>query len=326
MDFLTDPFVPFARNADGPVLVTGAGGCIGAWVCAILTAADVPVIAFDLKDDRRRPALIMGEDKSAALTWETGDISDAARVSEVVATHKPRAIIHLAGLQIPFCKANPSAGASVNVLGTINVLEAARAHDIKRTTYASSVASLAMPTGETPWLATLYGVYKQANEQTAKVYWQDWQVPSVGIRPNVVYGVARDQGNSSKFTLGVQAAVLGTPYEVTFDGPTSFLYAGEAASAFIGAVSNDGASADVFDLNGPTEVVADAVALLNTKAPGAQITTSGSAFPFPPDLNDGPLRAHVGDYPSVSVDQGISLTLKAFETLKSQGRLPALPA
>jgi len=193
MDFLTDALLVHPEAFDGPVLVTGAGGCIGAWVLAILTRSSVSTIAFDLRDDRRRPSLLLGEEGAGALTWETGDIADARRLKEVTERHGVRSIIHLAGLQVPFCKANPAAGARVNVEGTINALETARHADLKRIVYASSSAVHGMPPGG-PVLATLYGAYKLANEYTAKVYWLDWGVPSVGIRPNVVYGVARDQG------------------------------------------------------------------------------------------------------------------------------------
>jgi len=44
---------------DGPVLVTGAGGCIGSWAVALLVKAGVPAVAFDLSDERRRPGLLM---------------------------------------------------------------------------------------------------------------------------------------------------------------------------------------------------------------------------------------------------------------------------
>ena len=204
MSFLSDEFLIDRSKLVEPVLVTGAGGCIGAWVLGILEASGARCVAFDLRDDRRRPALVMGEKAASGLVWETGDIADAARLNQVVSEHEIGSIIHLAGLQIPFCKASrrtrvesprtlnrsnssSAAGARVNVLGTINVLEAARAAGIGRTAYASSTAAHGMPPGG-KWIATLYGAYKLANEQTAGVYWLDWQVPSVGLRPNVVYG------------------------------------------------------------------------------------------------------------------------------------------
>ena len=182
---------------DGPVLITGAGGCIGSWAMALLSRAGVPVIAYDLSDDQRRPRLLMTDDELAQIAWVRGDIADSKAVADVVTEHRVRAIIHLAALQVPFCKADPVAGARANVDGTVNVLEAARDSGLKRVAYASSIAALSfLP--EAPWLATLYGAYKLTNEMTAKVYSQDWAVPSVGIRPGVVYGVGRDQGLTSR--------------------------------------------------------------------------------------------------------------------------------
>lgn len=223
MDFLTDPFLVPADRFDGPVMVTGAAGCIGAWAMAILSRSGVPCIAADMSDNRARPALVMGEEAALALPWVICDVTDGARVSELVAEHDIRAIIHLAGLQVPFCAANPALGARVNVEGTVNILEAARTAGIRRVAYASSVAALAFPAGGA-YKETLYGAYKVANEQCAHVYWNDWQVPSVGIRPNVVYGVGRDQGMSSVNTVAIQAAVQGRPFEIPFSGPYSWLY------------------------------------------------------------------------------------------------------
>ncbi|MCB1497587.1 MAG: SDR family oxidoreductase [Bauldia sp.] len=322
MDFLTDAFLVDPETFDGPVLVTGAGGCIGAWVLAILTRSSVPVVAFDLRDDRRRPSLMLGEEGAAALTWETGDIADARRLTEVAERHGIRSIIHLAGLQVPFCKANPAAGARVNVEGTINVLEIARHAGLKRIAYASSSAVHGMPPGG-PVLATLYGAYKLANEYTAKVFWLDWGVPSVGIRPNVVYGVARDQGMSASFTVAIAKAVLGEAYEIPFNGPISWLYGGEAASAFIGAVRRDGDEAHVFDLNGGSETIENGLKILSELEPDHGISISGQPLAIPHDLDDEPIRAHLGDLPSISPRHGIEQTHRAFQMLRSQDRLTA---
>lgn len=320
MDFLTDQFRVDPGRIDGPVLVTGAGGCIGAWTVAILRRSNVPLVAFDLRDDRRRPGLLLGEEAVKELAWETGDITDASRLQDICSRQGIRSIIHLAGLQVPFCKADPAAGARVNVEGTINVLETARHREIKRLAYASSVAAHGMPPGG-PIMSTLYGAYKLANEHTARIYWLDWGVPSIGIRPNVVYGVARDQGMTSSFTVAIARAVLGEPYEIPYTGPISWLYAGEAAAAFIAAVSEDGEGAPVFDLNGSPATIEQGLHLLSELMPEHRITAIGGTLPVPYDLNDEPIRAHVGNYPSISPRKGIELTLKAFEWLKSQERL-----
>ena len=118
---------------------------------------------------------------------------------------------------MPFCAADPALGARVNVEGTINVFEACREIGLRRIVYASSVASLGMPPGG-EWKETFYGVYKQANEHTAYVYNADLKIPSIGIRPNIVYGLTRDQGVSSKNTIAIQSAVLDEEYDIPYKG------------------------------------------------------------------------------------------------------------
>ena len=203
-----DQYPVKSEDFDGPVLVTGAGGCIGAWVLALLERAGVPIVAFDLSKDKRRPKLLMPDEAVDALTWETGDIADSDRVMSIVREHGVRAIIHLAALQVPFCKADPINGAKVNVVGTVNVFEAARAHSLKRLAFASSIAAHSFLPDQN-WLPTLYGAYKYCDEMIAKVYSQDFGVPSVGIRPGVVYGIGRDQGMTSKTTIAILAAAAG---------------------------------------------------------------------------------------------------------------------
>ena len=325
MEKLVQPFVMDKQKFDGAVLVTGAGGCIGSWVCAILSASNIPVIALDREDDRRRASLIMGEEKAQSLEWLCCDITQAEQLFELSEKIQLQAIIHLAGLQVPFCKENPALGARVNIEGTINILELARHRNIKRTAYASSVAALALPPDQ-GFKETLYGVYKQANEHSAFVYWADWEVPSVGIRPNVVYGLGRDQGISAMNSHAIHAAVFGKPFDIPYTGAYSWLYAGEAAAAFIAAVSQDGHGAPIFDLNGQCAEIEKGVEIMNNLNPNAAISCSGSNFPFPANLDDIPLRRHVPDYPEISIEQGISATFEAFEHLRQQGRLTEQPA
>ena len=78
-------YFPIQRSDyDGPVLVTGAGGCIGSWALALLTRAGIPAVAFDLTEDKRRPRLLMSEDELAKVRWLTGDISDSDIVMNAI--------------------------------------------------------------------------------------------------------------------------------------------------------------------------------------------------------------------------------------------------
>ncbi len=303
-----------SEDFEGAVLVTGAGGCIGAWVLSLLERAGVPVVAFDLSDDKRRPKLLMADAAVNALTWETGDIADSERVMKIVSDHDIRAIIHLAALQVPFCKADPVGGAKVNVVGTVNVFEAARARGLKRVAFASSIAAHSFFPDQN-WLPTLYGAYKYCDEMIAKVYCQDWGVGSVGIRPGVVYGIGRDQGMTSKTTTAILAAAAGKPYTIPFSGAVSGLHAGEVASAFIKAVSVDRDEAVMFDHNGVPSTVEDWAEMIRKIAPGAKLSIEGDALPFPAELSDDPIRDYLGDFGHLSLGEGIQATFDTFQTM-----------
>jgi nucleoside-diphosphate-sugar epimerase len=323
MSALADRFKADRASFPGPVLVTGAGGCIGSWVLALLSRSGVPACAFDLSEDKRRPRLLVDEKDLAKIAWRTGDISDSAAVMRVLEDVCPCAIIHLAALQVPFCKADPVAGAKVNVVGTVNVFEAARKLGIKRLAYASSIAAYgAMDDGHGA-MHTLYGAYKHCDEQIALVYSGDWGVHSVGIRPGVVYGVGRDQGLTSKTTVAILAAAAGKPYDVPFSGGVSWLYTGEVASAFVRAVSREREGAPVFDMNGVYAPVEEGLKILKRIAPKAAITSSGPALAFPMHLPDEPLRQFLGDYGAATLSEGIRETYDAFRSLVARGLLAA---
>ncbi len=310
-----------AKDFDGPVLLTGASGCIGSWVLSLLVDAGVPVFALDVRKDTRRPKLLMSDSELSLVTWLVGDISEPTTMMKAIEASKATSIIHLAALQVPFCKADPVGGAKVNVVGTVNVFEAARKHKISRLSYASSIAAHGVFDAKT--MPTLYGAYKFCNEQTARVYLQDWKVPSVGLRPGVVYGIGRDQGMTSKTTVAILAAAAGKPYTIPFTGPVSWLHAGEVASAFIKAVSQPRDQAVVFDINGVASTVEESLALLKKVAPGSNITASGAALPFPMALSDKPLREFLGDYGQVPLEEGIGHTHNIFRSLLEKGLISA---
>ena len=105
------------------ILVTGANGCIGAWVVKALVAEGVGVVAFDKVVDEHRHRLV-NAGGLPDVDWRIGDLTV---LDDVMAAAEGAArIIHLAALQVPFCRANPSLGARVNVTGTVN--EIGRAH------------------------------------------------------------------------------------------------------------------------------------------------------------------------------------------------------
>ncbi|MBI1878926.1 MAG: NAD(P)-dependent oxidoreductase [Chloroflexi bacterium] len=314
-------------------LITGAMGCIGAWVLRNLAAEGVRVVATDLATDPVRPGLVMTPEALAQVTFVQLDITDLKALQTLVEQRQVTHIIHLAGLQVPFCKANPSLGARVNVVGTVNIFEAARhfRDQVRGLSYASSLAVLGPDHlySERPILdnaplypGTLYGVYKQANEETARIYWQDWQVGSVGLRPYVVYGVGRDQGMTSGPAKAILAAAAGRPYEIKFDGPVALQYVDDVARMFIEAARAGYTGAAVCNLRNDVVTVADFIAALQAEAPAAQITcAAGNPLPFPADLDDGGLRAILGDIPHTPLPMAIRATLSQFKSLLADNRI-----
>jgi nucleoside-diphosphate-sugar epimerase len=317
------PFSVDRANFPGPVLVTGAGGCIGSWALSLLAQSGVPVCAFDLTDNKTRPRLLVPEPDLAKIEWRTGDISDSTTVMRTIKEVRPCAVIHLAALQVPFCKADPVAGAKVNVVGTVNIFEAARQLGIKRLAYASSVAAHGAIEEGLNTMRTLYGAYKYCDEQIARVYSDDWGVHSVGMRPGVVYGVGRDQGLTSTTTVAILAAAAGKSYTVPFAGGVSWLYGAEVASAFIRAVSCERTGAPVFEMNGVFAPVEEGLRILKELAPAAAITCTGQPLAFPMHLPDTPLREFLGDYGEMPLADGIRQTFDAFRSLLKRGLVAA---
>lgn len=307
-----------------PVLVTGAGGCIGAWILQRLKQAGSPAVGFDASPDRGRLELLLDDPAEARdIPWETGDIGDAARVSEVVRRHSPRAIIHLAALQVPYCIADPREGSRVNVSGTINVFAAAKECSVSSVAYASSVAATAMADAEAAarWKQTLYGAYKLCNEHAARTYWADDGIASIGIRPAVVYGPARDRGMSAAPTFAMLAAALGRSYRIPFTGPVGFVHAGEAAAAFIAAADAAKEGAQVFELSGIAKTVEETVDAIRARVPDAEVSCEGAPLPFPAGLDDTPLREAVGEYWRWPFEEGIAETLEFFKRRAGEGRI-----
>jgi nucleoside-diphosphate-sugar epimerase len=185
-------------------LVTGAQGCIGAWVVKDLVELGETVTVLDIDTVSRRLRQIAPESVIARAGFVRGDVSDPQTVCDLVGDRGITHIVHLAALQIPACQADPIKGAHVNVMGTLAVFEAARVHaaKVQRIVYSSSAAVFGREDMYTHAImddaplspVSHYGVYKQANEGNARVYWRNHHVSSIGLRPLTVYGPGRDQG------------------------------------------------------------------------------------------------------------------------------------
>jgi nucleoside-diphosphate-sugar epimerase len=309
--------------------ITGAQGCIGSWIVkALIERGDLAVV-FDRSDDSRRLSAIMSDDDLAKVRFITGDITDGTSVLSALDKSGAANVIHLAGLQVPTCKADPVTGALVNVAGTLNVFEAARQLGLKRVVYASSAAVYGMNDDDVALDETAqceptthYGVFKRANEGNARVYFLDHGLNSVGLRPLTVYGVNRDTGLTSDPTKAMKSAVLGRPFHIRFGGATDFQYVADTAAAFIACADNAPDGAHVFNLHGETVTVDRIASFINDfSANGDLITFGGPPIPIAAAMDDSAIRRLIGALPSTPLETGMRETMDRFATLRDAGRL-----
>ena len=315
-------------------LVTGALGCIGAWTVRALVDDGVPVVGFDRSDDVHRLRLVLEPDAFARLTLVRGDITSLSEVEAALDEHRITHVVHLAALQVPFCRADPPLGALVNVVGTVNVFEAVkrRRDRVRGLVYTSSIG--AFDAGDADPIdgrlhedavahpATHYGVYKLANEGTARVYWLEDGIPSVGLRPMTVYGPGRDQGMTSGPTRAVLAALVGRPYRIAFGGRTVFQFGPDVAATVVAAARNARDGAPVHNLTGAAASIDELIAATAAVVPGAERLISHEDAPLPfPDEIDAAGLATVADVPVTPLADGVARTVELFRRRLDAGGL-----
>ena len=316
------------------VLMTGGYGCIGSWIAKQLCEAGEQVWIYDLKEDTHRLDLVLDQKHKAAVHFLQGDVSDLAALQAAAAAVQASHILHLAGLQTPTCRANPIAGAKVNVIGTLAVFETALAlkDQVQRVVYASSAAvhgppepSLTGPVSDLVRLAPLshYGAFKVCNELNARVYWLDHGITSIGLRPWTVYGVGRDFGMTSEPTKAIKSVAVGRPYQISYGGQQDLQYVADVAATFVRALTQPFEGADAFNLRGAVEPIERFVSAICDVVPEARplLSHGQRQLPIAPSLDDSRLEATLGPIPRTSLRDGITETFHRFVALRDRGEL-----
>ena len=258
------------------ILLTGGGGFLGAWIASRLTRGNVEVRVFEQHDDRTLARTIAGE-AADRIDWQVGDIVDTGAVA--AAAEGCDGIVHLAGVLTPACMDDPLAGARINVLGTLNVFEAARRHGIRQVVYTSSGGVYGPDDRPEPFPTTHYGAFKLANEGSARAYWEDAGIASMGFRPFVVYGPGRASGLTAGPTLACRAAARGEPYVIPFTGSAGMVHVDDVAAAYEAASRTELAGAHTMNLTGRVATMDEVAAAIRRIVPGSDIRADGPALP-----------------------------------------------
>lgn len=181
-------------------LVTGAAGFIGSHVCERLLTQGERVIGVDSLDGGGAAALTRARvDRLAGhrgFELVVGDVAAPGAAEDVVATYRPRTVVHLAARTgVRGSAEAPIAYTDCNVTGTVALLEACRRRAVAHVVYASSSSvygdGVTLPAGEhEPAVRplSLYAATKRAGELAAHSYAQVHGLPTTGVRLFTVYG------------------------------------------------------------------------------------------------------------------------------------------
>jgi nucleoside-diphosphate-sugar epimerase len=321
-------------HPDHRFLITGAKGFIGAWIVKeLVDRGDHPFI-FDIDTESARLTALLTPEQLASVQLLQGDITQFKDVERAIVDNGITNVLHLAGIQVPFCAADPLRGAMINVVGTLNVFEVARRRRdlVQNIVYASSVAVFGpeeaygggtVPEGAPLLPGSHYGVFKQCNEGNARIYFASDGLSSVGLRPGSVYGVGRDRGMTSSPTKAIKATIVGQPYTIHFTGGLDLQYVRDTARTFIRCAEAGLTGAKVYTPRGSVTKVSEFLTVLEQILPASRtlIKAEGKPLAIAFDFDDSALKHDLGSAPSTPLVDGIRETVAIFERLKQAGTL-----
>jgi nucleoside-diphosphate-sugar epimerase len=171
--------------------------------------------------------------------------------------------------------------------------------------------------------STIYGVYKQANEWSAKVYAATSDLPTVGLRPFIVYGPGRDQGMTSGPSVAILSAVSGVPFHIPYGGHNLFHFGEDVARAFIGASRAEVTEALALNIGGRRSTVAEFMEALIAVVPEARslITAETDELPFPSKVDDGGLQRLTGGSAHLTLHEGIARSVAIIRDALARGAI-----
>ena len=306
------------------VLVTGGAGFIGSHLVRQLLEAEHAVTVLDNVSTGTWQHLPQGKD--TCTCWEM-DIRDKA-AREKIEQAKFDVIVHLAAqTMVDVSIKDPEFDASENVMGTVNILEAARHSGVKRIIFASTAASYGdvtedrLPIREEETLAPMsfYGLTKVTVEKYLKLYHDLYGLDYVALRFANVYGERQgDTGEGGVISIFAKRIAKEQGITVFGDGRQTrdFIYAGDIAAGIIAAMTTGKVNA-VYNLSNQTETSLLELIELMAKAVGKEVEPEFAA-PREGDINRSMLcnEAAVRNLnwqPQMDLAEGLARTINYFK-------------
>ena len=303
-------------------LVTGGAGFIGSHLVDRLLADGFEVIALDNLAIGRRENIAHHE-QNPKFQFVEADIREREYIGQYFAGVDY--VFHLAALaDIVPSIVNPVGYYTTNVLGTMNVLECARAAQVKRFVYVASSSCYGIPdVYPTPETAAInpeypYALTKYLGEETVLHWGKVYKMPVVSVRFFNIFGPrARTSGTyGAVFGVFLAQKIHNQPFTVVGDGTQTrdFTYVTDAVDALV-TCANSSITQEIFNVgSGGTHSVNRLVELLGgevihiPKRPGEPDATFA-------DITK--IRTMLGWYPKVSFEEGVAHMLSHIDAWKN---------
>ena len=288
------------------VVIFGGTGFLGSWIAKKLIDNDINVTIFDKKIDKNLIIKLI-KNYSSKLTFYEGNILNFQKVLDV--SKKANVLINLVGLMTPDCSQNPILGAKINIMGSINVFEAALNTKNKYVIYTSSGGVFGRNDPVYPLPETHYGAYKLALEGIARAYFLERNFNSFGLRPFIVYGPGREIGGTAGISQACKASANNSDFEIQFSGKAGFVYVEDISELVFKVLKNYFHGANVMNINGISCEVDEIVTILNKFNVSGKITSNKKKLPVIGEiLGNGP-KTYFPDFEFTGIETGLIKTL-----------------
>lgn len=236
------------------VLVTGAGGFIGSHLVERLVAEGATVRAFVRYTSRGDRILLrqLPEEAHASIDVVAGDLRDPQAVQQAVAGVD--VVFHLGAIvSIPYSYVHPYETAETNFMGTLNVLQACRAHETPRLVHTSTsevygtALSVPMDEGHPLQGQSPYSASKIGADKLVESFYRSYDLPAVTVRPFNTYG-PRQSARAVIPTIITQALTQDTIHLGNLDARRDFTYVADTVGGFLCAARAEDAAGGVFNL------------------------------------------------------------------------------
>ena len=308
------------------VLVTGGAGFIGSHVCDAFVRAGHEVIALDNLSSGKR------ENLDPRVRLAVLDIR-SPEAAELIRSERPQVLCHLAAqMDVRRSVEDPRFDAEANILGMLNLLEAARVSDVKKVIFSSTGGAIygeqdVFPATESHATRPVspYGVSKASGELYLGYYRAQYGLPYVALRYANVYGPRQNpHGEAGVVAIFSQRLVAGQPCTIFGDGGQTrdFVFGLDVARANLLAAEKDYVGA----VNIGTGIETDINRLFAGLAEAAGSTQPVTHAPGKPGeqrrscIDPSLAKKVLGWEPTVGLSEGLRKTVEFF---RAKAREPA---